>query len=120
MHLEDGVSRDDLRARIPIEIEAGWRLRVAEIGGDLAGMMALDPIERRIDQLFISPHWQRKGVGARLVDSAKATFPSGFSLRVAAANSGAIAFYQRLGFIRTDTFRRENRGYDVHVFSWAP
>ena len=42
-----------LRARIPLEIEKGWSLFVADDGGTLAAMLALHLPQHYLDQLFV-------------------------------------------------------------------
>src|SRR5579864_2938107 len=44
-----------LRARVPMEIEKGWSLFVADDDGTLAAMLALHLEKRYLDQLFVAP-----------------------------------------------------------------
>jgi hypothetical protein len=50
-----------LRARIPMEIEKGWSLFVANDGGTLAAMLALHLRDHYLDQLFL-----RRNIRARI------------------------------------------------------
>ena len=52
-----------LRARIPMEIEKGWSLYVADDGGTLAAMLALHLPDHYLDQLFVAPEYQGRSVG---------------------------------------------------------
>ena len=47
-----------LRARVPMEIEKGWSLFVADDDGVLAAMLALHLPRRYLDQLFVAPEYQ--------------------------------------------------------------
>jgi len=47
-----------LRARVPMEIEKGWSLFVADDQGKLAAMLALHLPLRYLDQLFVAPEYQ--------------------------------------------------------------
>ena len=47
-----------LRARIPLEIEKGWSLYVADDDGAIAAMLALHLPDIYLDQLFVAPEYQ--------------------------------------------------------------
>ena len=47
-----------LRARIPMEVEKGWSLYVADDGGVLAAMLAMHVSDHYLDQLFVAPEYQ--------------------------------------------------------------
>jgi putative acetyltransferase len=70
---------------------------VAEIAGHVAGFMALQP--SFLDQLFIAPHWQGRGLGNALINKAKAVYPHGLSLHCAQGNRPACRFYEHHGFV---------------------
>jgi hypothetical protein len=44
-----------LRARVPLEVEKGWSLYVADDQGTLAAMLALHLPQLYLDQLFVAP-----------------------------------------------------------------
>src|SRR3954469_14422521 len=56
-----------LRARVPMEIESGWSLYVADDGGRLAAMLALHLPKKYLDQLFVAPEYQGNNVGRLLL-----------------------------------------------------
>ena len=56
-----------LRARVPMEIEKGWSLYVADDNGELAAMLALHVPDRYLDQLFVAPEYQGDGLGRQLL-----------------------------------------------------
>ena len=56
-----------LRARIPLEVEKGWSLFVADDGKALAAMLALHLPKLYLDQLFVAPEYQGQNLGRRLL-----------------------------------------------------
>lgn len=51
-----------------------------------------------IEQLYVDPSWQRRGVGQALLAQARAESPQGLSLHTHQANHMARAFYEKNGF----------------------
>src|SRR3954468_15595449 len=70
-----------LRARIPREIEKGWSLYVADESGRIAAMLALRLPDRCLDQLFVAPDDQGKGLGRRLLAFTRDLLPDEIRLR---------------------------------------
>jgi GNAT superfamily N-acetyltransferase len=60
-------------AHVPLEIEKGWSLFVADDGGALAAMLALHLPNRYLDQLFVAPEYQGQNLGRRLLAFATAS-----------------------------------------------
>ena len=76
---------------------------VAEREGTIVGFLALG--DGRVDGLYLAPSARRQGVGAALVERAKAAAPTGLTLWTFAANAAAQRFYAAQGFVellRTD------------------
>ena len=102
---------------------------VAESGGTdavdgeamrVVGIMVLD--DGWIDQLYVSPGWTGRGLGAALVERAKQLSPAGLTLWTFQANTGAQRFYARHGFVaveHTDGAANEERSPDVRMV-WRP
>ena len=93
---------------------------VATIGGAVAAMMVLHDGE--IDQLYVDPDVQGRGLGGRLVELAKRRSPSGLALWTFEVNHSAQRFYERHGFVaveRTDGSGNEEHEPDVR-YVWAP
>jgi GNAT superfamily N-acetyltransferase len=114
----DMPSRDALRRRIHSELEAGWDLYVALCGGQVIGMLALKPAEAVLDQIFVAPAAQGKGVGRALLDAAKQALPHGFTLRMAASNARARRFYEAAGLTRRGGGIHPCTGIPVHFYGW--
>lgn len=94
---ERAVTEADLLARCAAEMAGRWDVTVAEGGRELLGFIALVREENRVDQLFVAPRAQGRGIGARLLAVAKDRFKDGFWFSVQAANRRARAFYEREG-----------------------
>jgi GNAT superfamily N-acetyltransferase len=93
--------------------------RVIQVSGMDVGILALvrEPECMRVNQMFILPEHQNKGVGTACMrrimgDAARLGVP--VRLQVLKVNARAAAFYERLGFCRIS--EREN-----HVaMEWTP
>jgi GNAT superfamily N-acetyltransferase len=69
---------------------------IALRGERIAGVMALDA--SHVDQLYIEPDEQGRGVGSALLAHAKMLRPAGLSLFTLERNSRARRFYESRGF----------------------
>ncbi|HEX4302641.1 MAG TPA: GNAT family N-acetyltransferase [Rhizomicrobium sp.] len=90
----------ELRARIPHEIANGWQLYVAEQDGVIVAMLAFRTRTNYLDQIFVAPEHQHKGIGKRLLAFTREHLPDEILLRTAVGNHRAIAWYEREGFVR--------------------
>ncbi len=102
-----------------------WVAEVAEsipghsVTNEIAGYLALEG--ELIDQLYILPRWQRRGVGTVLLDQARQLRPERLRLYCFAMNAPARAFYEARGFVPiafTDGERNEEKLPDV-LYEWA-
>ncbi len=96
----DEASFAELRARIPREVAEGWQLYVAELDGAIAAMLAFRIRTNYLDQIFVAPEHQHKGIGKKLLDFTRQHLPDEILLRTAVRNTNAIAWYEREGFVR--------------------
>ena len=93
-------------------------VRVAEVDGDVVGFACLEG--DLLDQLFVRPDWQGRGVGGRLLDDVKALKPAGFTLYTFEKNHAARRFYARRGLVETGHgFSEEEQEADV-AMRWTP
>jgi putative acetyltransferase len=113
-------SEKQLRDRIDAELASGWDLYVALKAERIVGMLALQPRDSILDQIFVAPREQGAGVGKALLALAKQEMPSRFTLRMTAANQTARSFYERQGLkpLRKGTHPRT--GVPVVFFTWSP
>jgi GNAT superfamily N-acetyltransferase len=65
-----------LRARVPLEVERGWTLFVADDAGVLAAMLALHLPNMYLDQLFVAPERQGQNLGRRLLAFTRRQLPN--------------------------------------------
>jgi GNAT superfamily N-acetyltransferase len=108
-----------LRSRIDGELASGWALTVAVRRGEIVGFLALKPEVAVLDQLFVLPSAQGRGIGGALLDHAKRTMPGGFRLRTAAANEKACRFYVRSGLALIEEGIHPRNGHAVRHYGWA-
>lgn len=90
---------ENLRARVPHEIDNGWSLFVADDQRRLAAMLALHLPERYLDQLFVAPSWQGRSLGRKLLAFTREKLPDEIWLRCVRENEKAWRWYEREGFV---------------------
>jgi GNAT superfamily N-acetyltransferase len=112
-------TRDQLRSRIDEELLSGWDLHVAVQDGETVGMLALKPAEAILDQLFVLPGVQRRGVGLMLLKTAVESMPEGFTLRTASVNRKARSFYQKAGLNLLNESSHPRTGAPVCIYGYA-
>ncbi|MGY3449314.1 GNAT family N-acetyltransferase [Bradyrhizobium sp. USDA 4353] len=88
-----------LTDRIPREIVGGWSLYVADDGGALAAMLAINVERLYLDQLMIAPAYQGRSLGRRLLGFTRELLPHEIWLRCAEGNERAWRWYEREGFL---------------------
>ena len=93
---------------------------VAEYGRRIAAVLVLDGDE--VDQFYVAPADQRRGVGDRLLAHAKRLRPTGLRLHAFQKNTPARRFYEDRGFVAkalTDGATNMEREPDV-LYEWIP
>lgn len=65
--------------------------------------------DEKIEMLFVSPQYLRKGIGKQLVDMAVKNHQAVF-VDVNEQNPGARAFYGKLGFVEFDRMETDSQG----------
>lgn len=111
------VTLEELRRRWTEELSTDRQVHVAMLGHEVAGFAVFKP--HVLDQLFVAPAQQSKGIGKRLLDLAKERMPEGFELRTASA-SRAPAFYDREGLERGETGIHPRLGHETVTYYWRP
>jgi GNAT superfamily N-acetyltransferase len=86
-------------------------------GDDVVGFMAFHDTE--LDQLFIDPAHQSRGIGQQLLNFAKAKMSSGFQLTTA-LDSRAPQFYEREGLMRGETTVHPRFGHQIVQYNRRP
>ena len=112
------ASRDELRQRIDEELASGWDLHLAVCGGRIVAMLALKPHDAILDQIFVLPAEQGRGVGRLLLNLAKARMSDGFRLRTPASNKRAHRFYEKEGLNLISQGIHPRWGTPVRTYGW--
>jgi GNAT superfamily N-acetyltransferase len=107
-----------LRARIPLEIEKGWSLFVADDCGTIAAMLALHLSQMYLDQLFVAPEYQGDGLGRRLLAFTRQRLPTEIHLRCVRENQKAWRWYEREGFIFEKEQAEPMTGLVMKYYRW--
>jgi ribosomal protein S18 acetylase RimI-like enzyme len=107
-----------LRARVPQEIENGWSLFVADDGGQLAAMLALDLPRLYLDQLFVAPQYQGRSLGRRLLAFTRTHLPDEIVLRCVRENEKAWRWYEREGFVFEKEQVEPMTGFVMKHYRW--
>lgn len=105
--------------RLHVERFAAQDFRIVSVDGTDVGVVALSlgPDCLRLNQLFILPEHQGRGIGrACMTLSMNEARQRGLPLRlqVLKINTRAQAFYERLGFTRT------GENHDHYLMAWSP
>ena len=109
------VTLAELRRRWLEESAMERKVHVAIVGNEVVGFVVLKPAS--LDQLFIAPAHQSRGIGKALLDFAKQQMPEGFALRTA-IDSRAPAFYDREGLRRGETGIHPRLGHKTVTYYW--
>jgi GNAT superfamily N-acetyltransferase len=107
-----------LRARIPIEVEHGWTLYVADDGGALAAMLALHLPNFYLDQLFVAPDYQGQNLGRRLLAFTRQHLPDEITLRCVRENEKAWRWYERECFVYEKEAVEPMTGFVMKYYRW--
>ena len=107
-----------LRARVPMEVEKGWSLYVADDNGRLAAMLALHLPDRYLDQLFVAPEYQGNGLGRQLLAFTRQQLPDEIWLRCVRENEKAWRWYEREGFVFEKEQVEPTTGRVMKYYRW--
>ena len=107
-----------LRARIPMEIEKGWNLFVADDDSHLAAMLALHLPNLYLDQLFVAPECQGQNLGRRLLAFTRQLLPDEIHLRCVRENEKAWGWYEREGFVFEKEEVEPMTGFVMKYYQW--
>ena len=100
----------DIRNLKPYVTEGLAGIRHLYVAADAAAPTAFIGIQdEKIEMLFVSPLYLRKGIGKQLVDMAVKNHQAVF-VDVNEQNPGARAFYGKLGFVEFDRMETDSQG----------
>ncbi len=109
---------EDMRGWIADYLVPKLEVWVAELDGEIVAMMALE--DDYVDQLYVAPAHQRRGIGDALLATAMRRNPQRLRLYTFQRNTPARRFYEARGFVAiefTDGSRNEEREPDV-LYEW--
>ena len=106
------------RARVPREMEKGWTLYVADDDGRIAAMLALHLPDRYLDQLFVAPDYQGKGLGRQLLAFTREHLADEIRLRCVRENDKAWRWYEREGFVFEKQAVEQMTGFTMKYYRW--
>jgi GNAT superfamily N-acetyltransferase len=107
-----------LRARVPMEVEKGWSLYVADDDGALAAMLAVHLPKKYLDQLFVAPEYQRQDIGRKLLAFTRQLLPHEIELRCVRENEKAWRWYEREGFVFEKEAVEPMTGFVMKYYRW--
>jgi ribosomal protein S18 acetylase RimI-like enzyme len=107
-----------LRARVPMEVEKGWSLYVADDSGKLAAMLAMHLPKRYLDQLFVAPEYQGRSVGRQLLAFTRQHLPDEIFLRCVRENEKAWRWYERERFVFEQEQVEPMTGFVMKYYRW--
>ena len=106
------------RERWTDELVPNNTIRVAELDGQIAGFIVIDPSSGYLDQIAVAPEDWGTGIAKKLMDEAKRISPARISLEVNQENARAIRFYERAGFERTGEGVNPLSGRPTWRYAW--
>jgi GNAT superfamily N-acetyltransferase len=110
----------ELRAFVIHQMVPERETWVAEDGNRIVAVLALHDDE--VDQFYVAPGEQRRGIGDAMLAHAKRLRPAGLRLWAFQRNAPARRFYEARGFIAkkfTDGATNMEREADV-LYQWTP
>ena len=112
-------SDDEVRAWFAEVVLPERETWVAEVDGTVVGLLVL--AGEWVDQLYVDPTVTGQGLGADLLEQAKAERPAGLDLWTFQANARARRFYARHGFVEVARTEGDNEegAPDVRL-RWTP
>ncbi len=107
-----------LRARVPLEVERGRSLFVADDDGAIAAMLALHLPEIHLDQLFVAPEYQGRNIGRQLLAFTRHQIGDEIRLRCVRENEKAWRWYEREGFVFEQEAVEPMTGFAMKYYRW--
>lgn len=112
--------REETRAWFADVVLPSQVVTVAEEDGRVVALSATR--EGWLEQLYVAPDAQGRGLGSALLDAARRASPAGLRLHVVARNTRARAFYERAGFVLVGTSDGSSteEGEPDATYAWSP
>jgi putative acetyltransferase len=104
--------RDDLAVRGEV-----W---VAELENQIVGLIVVMKEELELNQIFVDPLYQNRGIGSALLNKAKEICPQGLKLHTLQQNRTACLFYEKQGFQAGKLSTNQINGQPNIEYYWIP
>lgn len=109
---------DDVARHYREQVFPRQEVTVSERAGEVTGFLALDP-QGCVTALYLAPEERGRGVGAELLNLAKARRPKGLTVWTFVTNAPARRFYAWEGFVeRRRTAGDNEEGLPDVLFVW--
>jgi GNAT superfamily N-acetyltransferase len=111
---------DEIRAFVVHQMVPDRETWIAEDNGRMVAVLTLHDDE--VDQFYVAPTEQRRGIGDAMLTHAKRLRPTGLRLWAFQRNAPARRFYEARGFVAikfTDGSTNMEREADV-LYQWTP
>ena len=103
------------------DLEQGGSLSfVALTGGNIVGLLVVDPNTGYLDQIVVATDQQGSGVADALLAHARKQSPDGLDLHVNQDNARAVRFYEKNGFTKSGTDMNATSKAPTYKMSWRP
>lgn len=110
---------DEVRAWFRDVVLPTREVWVADDSGAVVAVLVLE--DEWIDQLYVEPGRTGGGIGSQLLAIAKERRPSALALWTFETNTRARRFYERHGFVATDSTTGDNEeGAPDVLYQWTP
>jgi putative acetyltransferase len=93
---------------------------VALTGGNIVGLLVVDPNSGYLDQIVVATDQQGSGVADALLAHARKQSPDGLDLHVNQDNARAVRFYEKNGFTKSGTDMNATSKAPTYKMSWRP
>jgi putative acetyltransferase len=97
--------------------QSGSQSFVADVDGEIAGLVMVNPLTGYLDQFAVATAMQGKGIADRLLAQARALSAT-LDLHVNKDNARAIAFYKKQGFVVTGESTNPRSGAPIYLMRW--
>lgn len=93
---------------------------VAEVENQIVGFVVVVKEEGRLDQLFVAPAYQHRGIGSALLGKAKEICPQKLTTDTLQRNTQSRKFYEKHGFKAGKLAVNKNNGQPNIEYYWSP
>lgn len=119
-HIQHPQPYSEWKTRFRNDLTVRGSVWIAELENRIVGFVMVIKEEQSLDQIFVDPTYQNRGIGSALLNKALAICPYGLTLQTLQQNTQAIAFYERHGFKAGRLSINKINGHPNVEYSWVP